>query len=71
MANINENRKLMVENMKKVKSQLNENKMAMAVKSAAEFSGKHLHFGWDYEREVFNEYKDWDSILNFFKLNLD
>ena len=40
-------------------------------RGAAEFSGKHLHFGWDYEREAFNEYKDWDSILNFFKLNLD
>mgnify|MGYP001035329277 FL=1 len=30
---------------------------------AENFKGTHLHFGWDYENEKWNEYPDWESIL--------
>lgn len=30
---------------------------------AGEFEGQHIHFGWDYENEKWNEYPDWDSVL--------
>ncbi len=30
---------------------------------AGEFTGKHIHFGWDYENDKWNEYPDWDSVL--------
>lgn len=30
---------------------------------AGKFKGKLLHFGWNYEKKMLNEYPDWDSIL--------
>ena len=30
---------------------------------AGNFKGELLRFGWDYENMVYNEYKDWASIL--------
>ncbi|WP_088323874.1 5' nucleotidase, NT5C type [Polaribacter tangerinus] len=30
---------------------------------AIDFKGELLHFGWNYEKEVWNEYKNWDMIL--------
>lgn len=27
------------------------------------FDGEHLHFGWSYENQKWNEYRDWKSIL--------
>ena len=30
---------------------------------AGGFNGKLLRFGWSYETETFNEYPNWDSIL--------
>lgn len=32
---------------------------------AGQFRGELLRFGWDYENELWNEYKDWSAILNF------
>jgi 5'(3')-deoxyribonucleotidase len=31
---------------------------------AKDFKGELLRFGWDYEQNRENEYKDWASILN-------
>ena len=31
---------------------------------AAEFKGELLRFGWDYERKKWNEYKNWNMILD-------
>lgn len=33
------------------------------VNGAGEFKGELLSFGYDYETNTINEYKDWDSIL--------
>ena len=30
---------------------------------AGEFKGEHIHFGWDYENRKWNEYVDWESVL--------
>jgi 5'(3')-deoxyribonucleotidase len=30
---------------------------------AGEFTGELIHFGWNYEKKVWNEYPDWDSVL--------
>jgi len=30
---------------------------------AGDFMGEHLHFGWSWEDEKWNEYPNWDSIL--------
>lgn len=38
-------------------------------KGAAEFKGKHLHFGWDYINKKNNEFPDWNSIINYFNLS--
>jgi 5'(3')-deoxyribonucleotidase len=31
---------------------------------AGEFKGELLRFGWDYERKKWNEYKNWNMILD-------
>jgi 5'(3')-deoxyribonucleotidase len=31
---------------------------------AGEFKGELLRFGWDYERKIWNEYKNWNMILD-------
>ena len=31
---------------------------------AGDFKGELLHFGWNYELQCWNKFKDWDSILN-------
>jgi len=31
---------------------------------AKDFKGKLIHFGWNYEVKSWNEYKDWESVLN-------
>lgn len=30
---------------------------------AGEFKGEFIHFGWDYENKKWNEYPNWDSVL--------
>jgi 5'(3')-deoxyribonucleotidase len=30
---------------------------------AAEFQGEFIHFGWDYENELWNPFTTWDSVL--------
>lgn len=30
---------------------------------AADFKGELIHFGWNYETQSWNDYKDWDSVL--------
>jgi 5'(3')-deoxyribonucleotidase len=30
---------------------------------AGDFTGELIHFGWNYEKKVWNEYPDWDSVL--------
>lgn len=30
---------------------------------AGEFSGKLIQFGWNYENNTYNQYSDWDSVL--------
>lgn len=30
---------------------------------AKDFKGELLRFGWDYENQKWNEYPNWDSIL--------
>jgi len=32
---------------------------------AESFKGELLRFGWDYENKKWNEFRDWNSILNF------
>jgi 5'-nucleotidase len=31
---------------------------------AGDFKGELLHFGWNYESQSWNDYKDWNSIMN-------
>ena len=31
---------------------------------AENFNGKLLRFGWDYEKKEWNEYRDWNAILD-------
>jgi 5'(3')-deoxyribonucleotidase len=31
---------------------------------AENFNGKLLRFGWDYEKKKWNEYRDWNAILD-------
>ena len=31
---------------------------------AKDFKGELIHFGWNYETKSWNEYKDWESVLN-------
>ena len=31
------------------------------------FEGRHIHFGWNYEGNLWNPYPDWNSILLFFE----
>ena len=32
---------------------------------AKDFKGKLLRFGYDYEKKIWNEYLDWDSVINY------
>lgn len=32
-------------------------------RGAGEFKGELIRFGWDYENKKWNEYPDWDSVL--------
>ena len=32
---------------------------------AGDFKGEHLHFGWSWEEEKWNDYPTWDSILEY------
>lgn len=34
-------------------------------RGASEFSGEHLHFGWNYEMNEENKFKNWEEILNY------
>ena len=34
---------------------------------AGDFKGTHIHFGWDYINDRFNEYRDWTAVLNYFE----
>jgi 5'(3')-deoxyribonucleotidase len=38
-------------------------------RGAAEFKGKHIHFGWDYVNQKNNEFPNWKSVLEFFDCN--
>ncbi len=29
------------------------------------FDGEHIHFGWNYEKQSWNRYKDWETVLNY------
>jgi 5'-nucleotidase len=31
---------------------------------AKDFKVELIHFGWNYETKSWNEYKDWESVLN-------
>lgn len=32
---------------------------------AKDFKGKLLRFGYDYEKKIWNEYRDWDSVIKY------
>lgn len=34
---------------------------------AGEFEGIHIHFGWDYVNQKWNEFPDWNSVMNYFQ----
>lgn len=34
---------------------------------AGQFDGIHIHFGWDYVNQKWNDFPDWNSVVNYFQ----
>ena len=32
---------------------------------AGNFKGELFRFRWDYEKKIWNEYRDWDSVIKY------